>query len=48
MVDPLDMPLMGSTTIHGPKAKIRRRSAGTDSECHLDLTIPVDLDLIWM
>ena len=48
MVDPLDAPLMGSTMIHGPEAKIRRCSAGTDSERHLDLMIPVDLDLIWV
>ena len=48
MVDPLDAPLMGSTTIHGPKAKIRRRSAGTDSGRHLYWTISVDSGLVWM
>jgi hypothetical protein len=48
VVDPLDAPLLGSTTIHGPKAKIRRRSTGAVSGRHFLLTIPVDSGIIWM
>ena len=40
--DPLDMPLMGSNTIQGPKNERRRRCAGTDSGRQLSWTIPVD------
>ena len=40
----LDAPLMGSTKIHGPKAKLRCRSTKTDSVRQLASMILNDLD----
>ncbi len=43
----LDTTIMGSNTIHGPKAQIRWRSTRTNSVRQIVRLIPVDSERIW-
>ena len=45
--NPLDTPLMGSHTIHGPSAQIRWCSIVIDSDRQLVLSISADSKQIW-